>query len=233
MTKELLSKRGIDFESLDIENDPGALEQLHQLGLKTVPVVAVAERYVVGWNPPRVAELVGFDLVERATPPRELIDSIKMVLEAAVRAVRQVPDDRLMMKSPDRERPLRQLAHHVFRVVEAGVDADVLGEFPAGVWLFGKDIPAHTSAARIARYGESVRAKFEAWFSEIDAAAFAREIDTDVGPRTLSQVLERTRSHAAQHLRQLYVFLEWSDVRPDRPLTPDDLRGIQLPDAVW
>jgi hypothetical protein len=233
MTKELLSKRGIDFESLDIENDPGALEQLHRLGLMTVPVVAMGERYVVGWNPPKVAELVGFDLIEQVTPPGELIDSIKMVLEAAIRAVRQVPDDRLMLKSPDRDRPLRQLAHHVFRVVEAGVDADVLGEFPAGVWLFGKDIPAHTSAARIARYGESVRAKFEVWFSEIDAAAFGREIDTDVGPRTLSQVLERTRSHAAQHLRQLYVFLEWSGVQPDRPLTPGDLRGIQLPDAVW
>ena len=60
MTKELLSKRGIVFEALDIENDPGALEQLQALGLTTVPVVAVGDRYVAGWNPTKVAVLVGF-----------------------------------------------------------------------------------------------------------------------------------------------------------------------------
>lgn len=233
MTKELLSKRGIEFRSLDIENDPGALEELRALGLTTVPVVAVGDRYVVGWNPPKVAELVGFELVEQETPPHELIDSLRMLLEASVRAVRQVPDAHLMMKSPDRDRPLRQLAHHIFRVIEAGVDADVLGEFPAADWLFGKDIPAHTSADRIARYGEAVQAKFAVWFERLDPVAFGRKVEADVGPRTLSQVLERTRFHAAQHLRQIYVFLDWIGVEPDRPLTADDLKGIQLPDAVW
>jgi hypothetical protein len=233
MTKELLSKRGIAYEALDIENDPGAMEQLRELGLATVPVVAVGERYVVGWNPPKVAELLGFELVERVTPPSELIETLQMLLEATLRVVRQVPDEHLMMKSPDRDRPLRQLAHHVFRVIEAGVDADVLGEFPAADWLAGKDIPSHTSAERIAHYGEAVQAKFRVWFSRLDPAAFERGLETDVGSRTLSQVLERTLSHAAQHLRQLYVFLEWIGVQPDQPLTAEDLRGIQLPEAVW
>jgi uncharacterized damage-inducible protein DinB len=233
MTKELLSKRGIEYEALDIENDPGALDQLRALGLSTVPVVALGDRYVTGWNPPKVAQLLGFDLVERVTSPDELIKSLAMLLEAGLRAVRQVPDEHLMMRSPDRDRPLRQLAHHVFRVIEVGVDADVLGEFPAADWLFGKDIPSHTSAARIARYGEAVQAKFAAWFQQLDEASFRREIETDVGQRTVAQVLERTRSHAAQHLRQLYVFLEWIGVEPDRPLTAEDLKGIDLPESVW
>jgi Glutaredoxin/DinB superfamily len=233
MTKELLSKRGIEYEALDIENDPGALDQLRALGLSTVPVVALGDRYVTGWNPPKVAQLLGFDLVERVTSPDELIKSLAMLLEAGLRAVRQVPDEHLMMRSPDRDRPLRQLAHHVFRIIEAGVDADVLGEFPAADWLFGKDIPSHTSAARIARYGEAVQAKFAAWFQQLDEASFRREIETDVGQRTVAQVLERTRSHAAQHLRQLYVFLEWIGVEPDRPLTAEDLKGIDLPESVW
>jgi hypothetical protein len=46
-------------------------------------------------------------------------------------------------------------------------------------------------------------------------------------------VLERTRFHAAQHIRQLYVFLGWIGIEPDRPLTAEDLKGIELPDAVW
>ena len=232
MTKELLSKRGIDFIARDIENDPGALEELRQLGFASVPVVVVGNRGVSGWNPPKVAELVGFELVEKVTRT-ELIASLDMLLVAALRAIRQIPDEHLMMKSPDRDRPLRQLAHHVFRVAEAGVDADVLGQFPASTWLGGGDIPAHDRAERIARYGEAVLAKLRSWFSVIDEAAFARTIEADVGPRSLSAVLERTRMHVAQHLRQIYVFLEWTGTQPDRPLTADDLAGIDLPDAVW
>jgi len=229
----LLSKRDIAYESLDIENDPGALEQLQALGISTVPAVVVGGRSVLGWNPSKVAELVGFPLVERTAPPAEQVASLEMLLDAALRVIRQVPDDQLMLKSPDRDRPLRQLAHHVFRVVEASVDADVLGEFPANQWLKGGDVPEHTSAARIARYGEAVQAKVLRWFATVDEAAFARTIDADVGPRTLAQVVERTRFHAAQHIRQLYVFLEWIGVEPDRPLTAEDLKGIDLPDAVW
>src|SRR2546421_12929297 len=116
MTKELLSKRGIEFVSRDIENDPGALDELRALGISSVPAVGVGERYVLGWSPPKVAELVGFELRERAAPPGEQIDSLERLLDATIRVVRQVPDEHLMMKSPDRDRPLRQLAHHVFRV---------------------------------------------------------------------------------------------------------------------
>lgn len=233
MTKEFLSRRGIPFEALDVENDPAAAAALAALGYRTVPVVVRGAEAVVGWNPSRLAALLAVPFEERTAPPEELIRSLDLILEAALRAVRQVPDDRLTMRSPDRDRPLRQLAHHVFRVVDAGVDADILGEFPANEWLAGGDVPAHTSAARIARYGEAVRAKFRSWFAEIDPAAFARPIEADVGPRTLAQVLERTRSHAAQHLRQLYEFLRWCGIEPDRPLGPEDLRGIDLPEAVW
>ncbi|MBA2449906.1 MAG: NrdH-redoxin, partial [Chloroflexi bacterium] len=44
----MLSKRDIAYESLDIENDPGALEQLQALGISTVPAVVVGGRSVLG-----------------------------------------------------------------------------------------------------------------------------------------------------------------------------------------
>lgn len=233
MTKEFLSRRGIPFEGMDVENDPAAAAALAALGYKSVPVVAKGTQAVAGWNPTRLAALIGVAHQERTAPPDELIRSLQMILDGALRAVRQVPDDRLTLRSPDRDRPLRQLAHHVFHVIEVGVDADVLERFPAEKWLVAEDPVSHTSAERIARYGEAVRAKFNAWYAAPDPAAFNRPLDTDVGPRTLAQVLERTRSHAAQHLRQLYEFLRWCDIEPDRPLGPDDLRGIDLPQAVW
>lgn len=233
MTKEFLSKRGIAYQALDVENDPGARAALAALGYKSVPVVAAGERSVAGWNPTRLAELVGIQHVERTAPPAEIVRSLDLILEAALRAVRQAPDDRLTMRSPDRDRPLRQLAHHIFRVIEAGVDADVLGIFPAGEWLAAEDIPAHISSARIARYGASIQAKVQRWYVTYDPADFDRVIDADVGPRSLAQVMERTRGHAAQHLRQLYEFLRWCEIEPDRPLTAGDLPGIELPEAVW
>src|SRR5581483_6624594 len=79
---------------------------------------------------------------------------------------------------------------------------------------------------------EAVRAKLTAWYTGADPAAFARIIDADVGPRTLAQVLERTRLHAGQHLRQLYAFVEWCGVTPDDRLTDERLRelGFELPE---
>ncbi|MFN8556868.1 MAG: glutaredoxin domain-containing protein [Dehalococcoidia bacterium] len=233
MTKEFLSKRGISFEPMDTENDPKAREALAALGYRAVPVVQVGDKSMAGWNPTRLAALLGVvNFQEKASPAAEMIRSLEIILDGALRAVRQVPDDRLMMRSPDRDRPLRQLAHHVFNIVETAVDADVLGRFEPGMLMLG-DVSAQTSAERIARYGEAVLAKFTSWYREVDQAAFDRDIETNDGPRRLGLVFERTRSHSAQHLRQIYEFLRWCEIEPDRPLTKDDLKGVDLPDSVW
>jgi hypothetical protein len=232
MTKEFLSKRGIPFEPMDTENDPKARAALLELGYRAVPVVAVGDQSMAGWNPTRLAALLGLTgFRETASPAEEMVRSLEVVLDGALRAVRQVPDDQLMMRSPDRDRPLRQLAHHVFNVVDIAVQADIYGRLDY-TWLAG-DVPVHTSAERIARYGEAVLARFTSWYREVDQAQFDREIETNDGSRTLALIFERTRSHSAQHLRQLYDFLRWCGIEPDRPLGKDELRGIDLPDSVW
>ncbi len=233
MTKEFLSRRGITFEGMDVENDPKARAALADLGYKSVPVVALGDRSMAGWNPTRLAALLGLaGFQEEASPAEEMIRSLEVILDGGLRAVRQVPDDRLTMRSPDRDRPLRHLAHHVFNVVEVATDADILGRLDYA-WLVAGDVPAHTSAERIARYGEAVLARFTNWYRAIDQAAFDREIETTDGPRTLGLIFERTRSHAAQHLRQLYEFLRWCSIEPDRPLSSEELKGIDLPTALW
>jgi hypothetical protein len=236
MTKALLSNRGVEFDAMDVANDPAALAALRDLGIASVPAVVVGDRWMTGWNPTRLAELVGFAYDERAAPPEELIGAIGQIVEAAIRAVGQVPDTAWDATWPGRDRPLRELARHVFEVVERGVDADVLSRFPAGTWLGTEDVPTLASASLLSRYGESVRAKFAAWYAPpLDAPAFTRTIDADVGPRTLTQVLERTRLHAGQHLRQIYALLEKIGVQPSDPLTDADLRrlGLELPTDVF
>jgi glutaredoxin len=237
MTKAMLSRRGVEFDALDVENDPEAMRQLRALGLSSVPAVVVGERWITGWNPTRLAELVGFSVHEQGGTPEELLSSLRVILDAALRAVRQVPDDGWERVAPGRDRPLREMARHLFHVIEMGVDADVLSAFPANRWLGNLDVPTLSSAARLARYGEAVRAKFEAWYgASPDPAAFGRLIEADVGPRTLEQVLQRTRLHSAQHLRQMYAFLGWFGVAPVEPLTDLELRKMgltDLPDEVF
>src|SRR5882762_5629816 len=114
MTKAMLSRRGVEFDALDVENDPRALDQLRALGLSSVPAVVVGERSMTGWNPARLAELVGFAYQERVASPEELVGSIGQIVDAAVRVVGQVPDDCWEMSAPGRSRPLRELARHVF-----------------------------------------------------------------------------------------------------------------------
>ncbi|MDQ3400090.1 MAG: hypothetical protein M3470_03725 [Chloroflexota bacterium] len=237
MTKAWLSRQGVPFEELDVESDPEAMAELRSRGLRSTPAVVIGDRAMTGWNPGQLAALVGIAYEERTGTPEQLLSTIRTILEASLRAVRQVPDDRLALRSPDRDRPLRELAHHIFRVIEVSVDADVLGIFPANTWLAPGDVPAHDSAERIARFGETVKAKFDGWYrgTESDPARFTRTIDADVGPRTLAQVLERTRLHAGQHLRQLYVFLSWCSVEPEVPLSLQELRrmGLDLPDETF
>jgi hypothetical protein len=108
---------------------------------------------------------------------------VRLVLDAAIRAAGRVPEDKWEMTYEHRPRPLRELVRHLFHVVEASVDADVLGVFPAQRWLEQVDVPYMTGRARLLRYGETVRAKFDSWYSHIDEDAFARTIDADVGPR--------------------------------------------------
>lgn len=231
MTKALLSRRGVEFDVRDIEKDPTALEELQAMGLMSVPVVTKGGEFVLGWNPTKIGELVGFEAREVSTTPEHMLSSIRTILDATIRAVSQIPEEMLTWKSPDRDRPLRQLVHHMFRNYELGVDADVLGEFPARTtWRMTRDVPTFDSTQRLVRYGEMVREKFNAWYNVVDPKAFETTIDADVGPRTLMQVLERTRLHSGFHLRQVYAFLEAGNVEPEAPLSLADLRALGLED---
>lgn len=58
-------------------------------------------------------------------------------------------------------------------------------------------------------------------------------VETYYGPKTAHELLERTTWHAAQHLRQLYAFLERMGVSVDNPLGEADFEGLPMPKEVW
>ena len=229
MTKVLLSRHGVEFDVRDIDHDAEAFDELRALGVMSVPTVVVGEDIVVGWNPARLGALVGFEEQDASTTPRHMLSSMRTVLDAMIRCTAQIPHDLLPSKSPDRDRPLRQLVHHMLRNFELVVDADVLGEYPDRARRTVGDI-AMFDTPRLVRYGEVVRAKFNAWFDSGDSITADALIETEAGRRTLMQVLERTRLHSAFHLRQVYAFLEARGIEPEAPLSLQDLRRLGMDD---
>jgi hypothetical protein len=221
----------VPFQAVDAEATPGAWAALRRRGVPALPAVTRGERVVHGWNPRALADLVGLAWVEpERLPPAELAARLDRVLAAAARAMRQVPPGQLEMTHPGRDRSVRQLGYHLFRLALAFRDARREGRLPK-TWLDEMAPPALADGPAVAAYGEGVRRELAAWFARPDAVA--DDVETYYGRQTAHELLERTVWHAAQHLRQLYAFLERMGVAPDAPLGDADWAGLPLPAEVW
>jgi ABC-type hemin transport system substrate-binding protein len=56
-----LSARAVDFTSINVAADPDGLAQLQELGVRTVPVVARGNDYVMGLSLRDVGAFLGLD----------------------------------------------------------------------------------------------------------------------------------------------------------------------------
>jgi hypothetical protein len=218
---------------VNVDADPSAAGEMRRLGIPLVPAVAVGDRAVHGWNPEGYAALVGVPYRPPARlAPEELGARLDRILAAASRLVLAIPPERMGWRPPQRDRSLRDLGFHVFRLALAFADAMDLGRFPEG-WL-QEPAPAelHDGPA-IARYGALVRGRLQGWFEGAAPAEFQRVVAVYYGPQSGHDLLERTTWHAAQHLRQLHALLPEIGVTPPEPLPVADFQGLPLPESLW
>ena len=227
----MLSSWKVAFEAVDVEARPEAKAHLRSLGIPAVPAVVVGDRAVHGWNPSALAELVGVPYTEPTRlSPAELSARLDRILAATARVMRQVPPHHLGMTHPGRDRSVRQLGYHVFRLSLALRDARIQGRLPEA-WLQEEAPVDVVDGSAVASYGETVRRQLAQWFAE--AGAVAGHVETYYGRQTVEELLERTVWHAAQHLRQLYDLLGRMGLAPDRPLAELDWQGLPLPTEIW
>ena len=217
------------FDGFDVENEPERRRDLEPFGLLRVPVTIVGERAVHGWNPRALAELVGVTYGEREPlSPPELARRLDAVLAATQRAVRQIPREHLGMKAPGRDRTVRQLGFHVFRVSAAFADTREQGHL-SEQW-FEENAPAEMADGdAVARYGDGVRRRLQEFSGR--PGWCDGDVSTYYGPQTAHDFMERTTWHAAQHLRQLHVVTESLGLPPPDPLP--DFTGLPLPASLW
>ena len=59
MIEEYLRSRGVEFETVDVARDQKALEALiEKTGRMTTPVIQIGDEMVVGFNKPRIDQLL-------------------------------------------------------------------------------------------------------------------------------------------------------------------------------
>jgi hypothetical protein len=233
--REFLSESGVAFDDVDIAAAPEAMEDLRRLGAVLPPVVAVGERWVHGWNPRGIAALLDVRFEASAhLSTVQLIERLDRMMAAAIRAARQVPDNKLQTKSPQRDRTLLDTVAHVFHIGE--IYPRALTERRCPVDWFLEETPATVrNSTALVEYGEGVRRMLAAFFApRADAiAADTGVVESHEGPQTPTVLLERTVWHAAQHIRQVYEILAVVGIVPDRPLTASDYEGLPLPENIW
>jgi hypothetical protein len=227
----LLSSWGVTFEGVDLEKDPDRWADLKRLNIPSYPATILGDRVVHGWNPKALAALVGvdYDPGKRFTPD-ELAAKLDTILAADQRALRQIPREHLGMKHPERDRTVRELGFHIFRVGLSFPEARATGYFPE-TWLRENPSADMPDGDAVARYGDMVRERVRTWAKQ--PGWCDGTVKTYYGDIPAWDFMERTTWHAAQHLRQVYWFLEQMGVTPDARLTDDDLKGLPLPREVW
>jgi hypothetical protein len=165
-------------------------------------------------------------------PPLELGARLDRILACAGRLLDALPVSALDHKPPQRDRSVRDLAFHVFRLSLAYVDGMDMGELRES-WLQEKAPPDLVDGPAVARYGALVRGRVSGWFEGAAPSEYARTIEVCYGPQNGHDLLERTTWHAAQHLRQLYVLAADLGVTPPEPLPTSDFEGLPLPARLW
>ncbi|MGF6769893.1 glutaredoxin [Paraburkholderia sp. GAS199] len=231
-TKEFLTKQGIEFESIDVHNDPAGAEQLAALGARSVPVVSLGSKYTFCQSINDVIKFLDLKTkVMEPLAPAELVNRLELVLESNARYTLQFNGAAFREPFRNRNRTPAGLTFHVFRVAEMGIEA--AQQIELRFEGFDDAPPADWGPEEIAAWGETIRARLRAWWAAETDKTLAYDVPTYYGRRPMHEVLERTAWHSAQHTRQVMLMLESEGVKVDRPLTAEDLAGLPVPDEVW
>ena len=233
-TKEFLTRNGVDYESINVHGNELAMEELRKLGARSVPIVARGDKFVFAQTLGDVIKFLGLEVRQQERlSPAQLMEKLDLVLGSAARYIRQIPAAELDKPFRNRNRPIRVLAHHVFRIVEGFLESMHDGKLLTYERIMEDAPPALRSGEDIARYGEAVLARAQEWWRSYPDRACQRPMQTYFGEHPVHVVLERSVWHPAQHTRQLMLILETLGIRPDRPLSAADLAGLPLPEKAW
>ena len=232
--KEFLSGLGVDYESINVSARPEAMDELREMGVRTVPVVARGKEYVFAQELADVSQFIGRKVDFQRLPPGELMRKWRAVLAAAQRHVVQLPAARLAERATEgRDRSIRDLAYHVYQVPDAFLQAmeDGVQDLTS---VYNAPPPKEvTTPGQIRDYGRKVSERLERWWQREGHRVVDSSMETYYGVQRVHHVMERSVWHSAQHARQIMAVLERMGIQPEDPLTQDDYAGLPMPKGLW
>jgi glutaredoxin len=232
--KEFLSGLGVEYESINVAAVPEAMDELREMGVRTVPVVARGREYVFAQELADVSRFIGREVEFRRLPAPALMEKWLNVLAAARRHVMQLPASRLGERATaGRDRSIRDLAYHVHQVPDAFLQAVIDGNPNLAIVYNAPPAPGVKTVADIRDYGERVAQRLEAWWTGLPDKSAAGQVKTYYGEQPLHHLMERCTWHSAQHARQIIAVLERLGITPDRPLGAKDYAGLPMPEGLW
>jgi hypothetical protein len=217
-------------------NDAGGREQLLNIGAQSVPVLAKDGQFIFCQNMEDVAEFVGLQGSGHSPlPPEVLFDKWITVLRASQRYVRQIPNPRLAERAiENRDRSIRLLSHHIFRIGEAFLETALDGvEYRTNNANVPPADGSCLTGVEIAAYGDGIIERIENWWARLEDKSCPQQVRTFYGTPPMHQLFERSTWHSAQHTRQLIAVLERLRIEPENRLTAEDLAGLPLPERIW
>ncbi len=228
--KEFLSQNGITYIDRDIENQPGALEELRALGFQTLPVTVIAGKAIPGFNPKQLTEVLHLGARTTGRTPAETIPYLGRALAAVERAVRQMPDDKLKYSIPGRARPMNELTYHIFNRIKSDIEEFTTGIAPPRSPEAGR---AYTSFRDIADYGRTVIEQYRSWASKQNGKTRRRVSPAEPDASRRAERLDNLAAHTTQHLRQLYFLLESFGITPENRLADSEMPSEYVLNILW
>jgi len=213
--------------------DAAARAEWEALGLDSLPVAVLGERRLPILHVDQLRSFLGLAAGEASGSYQDYVAALERVLEGVERSVRQVPAGHFATPTPNRGRDLPELVFNIHDPVALMGESLDSGGFH---WRTEDDRERSRRFANIRELADFCRQVRVAWFTRataVDAEAARAPVETEKGPLSYQQVLEAQAFHAAQHLRQIYVFLRQLGVEPSQELTAADIAPIELGDLIF
>ncbi|MCU1477769.1 MAG: hypothetical protein JWQ64_2462 [Subtercola sp.] len=232
--KEFLEKSGKPWKSINLAEEPTAIDKLKPFGVGA-PAVAVGDRVVQGLDLVGIAELIGWDEYDPPVmlTPAELDAKYRIVLDGLIRFTGQLNDETVAYRAQENNRAIRFLVAHAGSIMRYGIDAYDLDAFDNG-GSPPRPLADEGNAADLLTYVQETKRLYTAWWDDWGFDdPFDRVLETAWGHRTFHEVFERCVWHTAQHTRQLQEWMQTGlAIEVDQPLTADDFAGLPIPERI-
>lgn len=202
--------------------------------LRVVPVTVVEGKVIVGFNRPELLRALGLQShLDESQDVEWMSRKFQVILTAAVRATRQIPDTKLDWSGPERQRTLRQFTHHIFDQCLRAIEAHRMGRFTPGELDQGEATSRYPKADAIAQFGERALAQTLEFFRTATPQDLQKPVESHVGAATIGQLMDLALGHSGHHLKQLYDYLRQLRIEPARPLSEKEFEGIAVPTQLF